>query len=139
MLLPDIIRSMVVEYEAKGVKERDIGNGWCDDFARDVLERWIGDDWIFKDGKGFDYVETGCFVIREGHDAIDWDWDLLAKHWDITPPQQHSMETLVEVATWEPGHMWITAGKRHYDAESPEGVDSFFELKFFRRWLGEEV
>lgn len=36
----------------------------------------------------------------------------------------------------EPYHMWITDGKLHYDAECPEGVNSWKQLPFFKRTLG---
>lgn len=34
------------------------------------------------------------------------------------------------------GHEWITLNGRHYDAESPEGVDDYRQLPWFLRNLG---
>jgi hypothetical protein len=42
------------------------------------------------------------------------------------------MRVLAEI---EPGHAWISVGRRHYDVDHPEGVDTPFELMFFRRWI----
>lgn len=133
--LPAIIRSVVDIYKNKGINVRDIGNGWCEEFSDDVLLHWIGENWIFQDGVGFSQVETGNFVVRDGSLVLDWDWSLLSKHWNITPPQGVPIKKLKLLAWREPNHIWIAYQGRHYDAESPDGVNSFFDLKFFRRWL----
>lgn len=137
--LPTAIRTMRDRYAARGVTAYAIGNGLCDDFARDVLELWIGEDWMGRDGEGFDFVETGNFVVREGNDAMDWDWPLLAAHWNMAPPDDVDPDVLTNVAQHEPGHVWIAVDGRHYDAESPDGVASFLDLNFFRRWLDRDV
>lgn len=31
------------------------------------------------------------------------------------------------------GHVWVTDGSRHYDAECPEGVDDWGEMPYFSR------
>lgn len=134
--LPAIIQRVRDEYALKGIATKDIGNGWCDNFANDVLTIWVGEDWVYKDGKGFDQVETGQFVTREGYDAMDWDWPLLAKYWNIQPPAGVTSEKLLFVGQQEPSHVWIACNGRHYDAESPDGEESFFDLMFFKRWLG---
>lgn len=36
----------------------------------------------------------------------------------------------------EPYHVWVTDGEKHYDAEVPNGVDSWEKLPFFQRTLG---
>lgn len=135
VLLPGIIVSLRSEYEARGISTYEIGNGLCDDFARDVLERWIGEDWILRDGQGFEHLETGNFIVWDDGCAMDWDWPLMARHWGISPPVGIAPDVLVSMAQIEPGHVWISAGGRHYDAEHPQGVASFFELMFFRRWM----
>lgn len=32
------------------------------------------------------------------------------------------------------GHTWVWVDGRHYDAETPEGVEDWEQLPFFRRW-----
>jgi hypothetical protein len=138
--LAAVIRQQRDEYADRGIPARDIGNGWCGHFADDVLSRWVGPDWIMKDGSGFQEVETGQFVVRDDDEnAVDWDWSLLAEHWNMRLPRGVDSATATKVACREPVHIWITVDGRHYDAESPDGVDSFFDLAFFRRWLGLDV
>lgn len=132
--LPAIIVALRAEYEARGITAYDIGNGLCDDFARDVLSRWVGEDWIMRDGQGFEHLETGNFIVWDDGCAMDWDWALMERHWSITPPEGVAPDVMLSMAQIEPGHVWISTGGRHYDAEHPEGVPSFFELMFFRRW-----
>jgi hypothetical protein len=38
----------------------------------------------------------------------------------------------------EPWHVWITDGERHYDAEHPQGVNSWGKLNFFKRTITKE-
>jgi hypothetical protein len=136
--LPAIIVALRDEYAARGISTYDIGNGRCDDFAREVLERWIGEDWIHREtdgtaqGGGFQTLET-CNLIEVG--GGDWDWPLLASFWNIRPPEGVDRAALTAVAECEPNHVWIATGGRHYDAEHPEGVETHFELMFFTRWI----
>lgn len=133
-LLPAIIVSLRDEYAAQGVTAYDIGNGHCEDFANEVLRRWIGDDWMFLEGQdvGFQTLETVNLIHPDGG---EWDWDLLARHWGTTPPVGSDPAVLTGVAQCEPNHIWITTGGQHYDVDHPEGVDTHFELMFFRRWI----
>jgi len=134
--LSDIIRILVGEYEEKGISLSEINGGWCDEFSSEVLRRWAGENWIIEDGHGvFHQVETGNFTIRYGPFSFDWDWTLLKDFWNITPPYGIDPEILKRTAQFEPNHVWISAYGKHYDAESPDGVDSFFDLEFFKRWL----
>lgn len=140
-VLPEIIIKTRQAYNDRGITTYQIGNGHCDDFADDVLQEWIGPDWIGLDGKGmFDQAETGMFCTYPDNDGWphDWDWELLAKYWNIYPPPGHTLQFLKELAVDCPGHTWIAAKGKHYDSESPEGVDSFFDLMFFKRYLGRE-
>jgi len=136
-LLPDIIRRTRDEYAARGISTWQIGNGWCDEFASDVLKIWVGPDWVHREGDDFRNVETANFLVRDetSGDAVDWDWKLLERHWDMSRPTDVPEARLVDVAMREPTHIWIAARGRHYDAEHPEGMASFLDMGFFRRWL----
>lgn len=134
--LPEVIRQVRAAYHARGYSDWDIGNGLCEDFARDVLDQWLGDDWIRREGQGFLTVETGNFIIHDGDDLpIDWDWKLLDEAWGIQPPAGLSKWKLQSLAEDCPPHVWITVGRTHHDVETPDGVPSFFDLPFFRRHL----
>lgn len=130
--LPEIIRQTVADFNAKGIPTSEIGSGWCGEFADTVLDRWIGDDWVHKDGTSFQNVETNSFFrYDEDDNALGWDWQLLKKHWQIEPPASDEVMNIVMGGS----HVWITTGGKHYDAEAPDGVQSFFDLPFFKRWI----
>ena len=133
-LLPAIITDLRDEYAAQGITAYDIGNGHCEDFAREVLRRWIGEEWIYLEGRdaGFQTLETLNLIHP---DSGDWDWALLARCWNTMPPAGIDPTVLTGVAQCEPSHVWITTGGHHYDVDHPEGVDTHFELMFFRRWI----
>lgn len=132
--LPDAIRKVKEEYNAKGINDFALGNGYCDEFAHAVMKEWKGENW---NTDGLDYtVQTSNFIIEdENGEPNNWDWKLLKKHWGISPPSGVSKAKLKEIAKTCPHHVWIAFDKKHYDAESPEGVSSFFDLEFFKRWL----
>ncbi|WP_299654142.1 hypothetical protein [uncultured Jannaschia sp.] len=52
---------------------------------------------------------------------------------DIPEPDRERHDAIV---VNEPNHCWILYRGRHFDCEHPGGVDSLFDLNFFRRWLG---
>jgi hypothetical protein len=135
--LPEIIQRVRARYNEEGITTREIGNGWCENFAEDVMDIWQGDGWQHREGQDdWQTVETLNFCVQNEHqDVEDWDWALLENHWGITPPQGVPHEVLQRVAENEPNHIWIAYQRKHYDAESPEGVASFFELGFFQRWI----
>lgn len=131
--LPDIISEIRGAYHIAGHNDWDIGNGLCENFAFEVLNRWVGPDWPEIEGEADWWsLDTGSLLADEC-----WDWALLDRVYGIRPPEGVDPETLKKVARIGPGHVWIYASGRHYDAESPMGVSSFFELNFFRRWIGQ--
>ena len=77
-------------------------------------------------------VVEGDNFTHEG-DGETFDQDLLAKYWSISPPVGWSWNQLNAVGFGR--HAWVAVDGRHYDAECPEGVDSFFELPLFRRYM----
>lgn len=131
--LTDAILRVRQQYNDNGTDTKQIGAGECKNFAHDVLQLWAGSQ--DEKGENHQVVETLNFVIQEGDDVVDWDWTLLENHWGITPPADYSREVLTSVAQHEPNHVWITSEGRHFDAESPNGENSFFDLMFFKRWL----
>ena len=128
------------DYLSRGISLYDIGSGHCYDFAETVMEQVFGTDWLFREGQeGWRTLETEQFYRPPpgSHCTIDataWDWDLLETHWgiDIPPSERPRYDAIVIQG---PSHGWIYLEGRHYDCEHPDGVESFFDLNFFRRWL----
>lgn len=134
---PEIIVSIREQFNARGISDFQIGNGLCDDFARAVRKVFEAQNGTADtQGQKLYIVATeGFFRYNEEDDPIDWDWKLLAKHWNIAPPAGVTKKSLKEICHQYPQHVWLTIGQKHYDAESPNGESSFFDLKFFKRWI----
>ena len=133
--LRDAILRTRAGYNARGISDHAIGNGHCDDFAGDVMEAVLGERWRHLEGEGCQTVETGNFCRWRDDMPNGWDPKVL-KAFGIARPAGATAKAMREVGLDCPNHVWIVAGGRHYDAESPDGEASFLDLKFFRRHLG---
>lgn len=125
MDVPAAIRQVREQYIIQGQAKSyyAINDGLCEDFGMAVTGLMGGetDTMFLVGGDNFEEEDGG------------WDWRLLKKYWSIQPPAGLSRK---QVQAIEFGcHVWITDGKRHYDAERPEGVENFFDLPLFRRYI----
>lgn len=133
-LLTNSIRQLRDEY-LKGhlaLSLYEINNGLCEKFASDILKNLGG----YNDDYNFMEVENACFMIGEDGAETEndiWDSELLGSYWDMKPPYNLTWEDLNSISFGT--HVWITFNKRHYDAECSEGVDNFFELPLFKRYI----
>ncbi len=128
--LTKIIRDVGQEYVANGTPLNEIGNGLCENFAFDVLEQWVGESWGCEEGGGFRSLWTDQLFKAEG----EFDLDMISKYWGGMPEDLEA--DIITILGWyEPSHMWITTDGKHFDAETPEGVEKFVELPFFQRWI----
>ncbi len=42
----------------------------------------------------------------------------------------------IDMKNWHPGdHAWIYYDKKHYDCERPDGVDEWYELPYFKKFI----
>lgn len=132
MTIAETIRHLRARYIADGdaASYYAINNGLCAEFADDVIELLGG------------YSDHLCeygpenFMMGIDGDPFEnhvWDWALLSKHWGISPPVGLNREEMDCIAFG--GHIWISDGNLHYDAECPDGVASFFDLPLFRRYI----
>jgi len=122
-------------YAQEGHTLWDIGNGLCEDFADDVLVEVVGEGWQMQEGsEGSTWWQVYTDGLYEVGTDGRWDWGLLARIYGINIPEcAHARYDAI--ATMGANHVWIFHEGRHYDCEHPEGVSSFFELNFFRRYL----
>lgn len=120
--------------------------GCCSDFAGAVLQELGGPK--AADQMGVDVLGIDSFQVVEDADSDDRPLDraLLSRHWPlVVPPNEltwDDLDRLAEAAGWNSGtHVWLSFGGLHFDAETPEGVENFFDLPFFRRvvaaWIAE--
>jgi hypothetical protein len=128
------IHTVRERYIAQGETLWSIGNGLCENFAYDVLQIVVGDDWMLlegTDGRRWQTLDTDNLITPQ---SGDWDWDLLAASYGTTV-EQSSRAALNYIAALGPAHIWIWFDGRHYDCEHPSGVSSHFDLCFFKRYL----
>lgn len=113
----------------------DINNGWCIDFASDVV-RYLGgetDKLYIVCSYNFMIGEDG---VPEENDI--WDADMLKNYWKKVNPTNNL--TWKDINCIDFGyHEWIYFDGKHYDAECPEGVDNFFYLPLFQKYITEYI
>lgn len=131
-VVADHVRSLREHFVATGEAHSyfEINNGQCEDFALDLRKRLEADSIDSMD------VENGNFMQGEDGDKDQndvWDWELLLEHWGIDAPAGFTRDQINAIDFGN--HVWLAVDKRHYDSECPEGVDSFFDLPLFRRYL----
>lgn len=125
--ISQVVRDTAARYLAEeGIEAiEDINNGLCDEFANDVCEAVDGAMPL-----GFEEFKIGADGDPAGDDLFDMN---VLNAFGISLPQGHTPETIERVSFG--GHVWIYLDGKHFDAECPEGVDSFFDLPFSRRYL----
>lgn len=128
----DSIRMLRVAYVSCSTARSfyQINNGLCEDFAIDLIEVCGGPtDTLFElDGANFKLPSP-----LDGNPEGGWDWEMLDSYWNISAPSGFTPDQIDDISFGN--HIWVTRDKRHYDAECPDGVDSFFDLPLFRRYL----
>ena len=132
MTISEAIRQVRKQYIAEGraASYYAINDGLCDQLAYDVIVMLGGYTEQLCEYGGENFM-TGIEGDPSENDI--WDWKLLKKHWSILPPEGLSKAEVDGIAFG--GHVWISDGQLHYDAECPEGVKSFFELPLYRRYI----
>lgn len=143
-LLPETIRLELVRWlaDAPGTTASDINrgegaHGCCADFRSDIYERLGG----VREAYALGLYDVGIDSFMECDDDGEcnaFDVGLLGKHWpQVVPPAGMSWEDLDQMALvcgFSAGtHEWIVLNNRHFDAETPDGVDNFFDLPYFQR------
>ena len=127
------------KYLSKGHSLYDIGNGLCSEFAEDMLAEAFGEEWMHHESKyGWHTVWTDQLYLPvdgEAIYAVEWDWSAIEKSFDLRFSNEEK-EVLNNIVAEDPSHCWVYHDGKHYDCEHPDGVDSFFDLNFFKRWRG---
>ncbi len=109
----------------------DINSGLCPEFAEEVIKRMGG----YSENLDFGHVdqfydefgdqETGWDEIRT-KDGSTWSKEMLDKYgYPPIPLEDFHMSH----------HQWIIYNGKHYDAEAPHGVDTPWELPFYKRHI----
>lgn len=126
--LRNVIINISSEYSKKyGCSVWDINNGYCGDFADDVIQEFGGESdslYILSDDMFFNFREPE-FAIENWDGIIETPFGVWSKKmldlYGYPPVDINKIDD-------EISHNWIYYNGKHYDAETPNGVDNWFEL-----------
>lgn len=128
MTLNELICNLANKYIADGLADtrEEINQGLCEGFASDIQDMMPEVDILAVEELmiGHNGDPSGCDVF---------DWEILRRHWGISPPNGCTPADVGRMVIG--GHFWITHQGKHYDAECPDGADSFFDLPYFHRQI----
>lgn len=124
----------------------DINCGRCGEVVSDVFEELGGVTEAYELG----LMELGITNLMHivDDEPEGFDREMLREHWPTTvPPEGMDWDDLDALAVFgdfsDGTHEWISFEGRHYDVEAVDGVDSPFDLPFFKRivaaWQDERV
>jgi hypothetical protein len=109
----------------------DINNGWCGDFAEDVINSLGGET------KKLFLICNENFMMGEDGDPDQndvFDIDMIINHWPKVNPTNNL--SWGDIKCIEFGyHEWIYFDGKHFDAEYPEGVENFFDLPIYQKYI----
>jgi hypothetical protein len=126
---------------------QEINAGGCEDFATDIHEL------IGSPAENLEYqMIDPAYFLQPPLDGDDDNWgfplnrDHLQAKWpSVVPPAGMDWDDLDHISAFgnffSGTHIWIFSHGKHYDSEAPEGVDTPFDLPFFKRiiqmWIEE--
>lgn len=124
------VKSYLEEDKVKTVNQ--INRGICYQFAEDAVDEVPME--MLEEVQILNSDEFKIILDEDGPQGNEeWDLDCIQKDWQIKLPD---VDPEVFARTQDNiYHVWLYHNKKHYDAECPEGVDSFFELPIFKRIL----
>ncbi len=105
----------------------DINNGLCEEMASDIVEDVDGniDDTFELYGENFDVDNDECTK------------KLYGERWDLEQIKKYNSLPLFDkkhlLAITLPCHIWVYHKGKHYDAEAPDGVKSFWDLPIYKK------
>jgi hypothetical protein len=112
-------------------------------FASDVMAKFTG----VSDTSRIEELDVSLFMMPslasgEHNYGFPMNRESLESY-KVAPPEGLSWDDLDHLScfgSFSPGtHIWLFLDGRHYDAEAPEGVGSFYELPFFQRYIASWV
>lgn len=108
----------------------DINKGLCENFAQDFIKNFR------MTGPRGRVDMMGVEDFQLPNDKFDWAL-LTNPSWNIQPPIGFNQVATDKMQLG--GHLWLVISRQHFDAECPEGVDSFFDLPFFKRQIARRL
>lgn len=121
--------------EEHNITNWDINNGLCYDFAETIEEKIGGGD------SGLVVLTSDMFLSMEDKDTIILLWgkrDLLEINGNIWSKKMlrlygkpEGLERIDDLSA----HGWVYYNGKHYDAECPRGVDYWYQLPIYKKFL----
>ena len=148
--IPTIIRGLVKKYVEKfnnqplfggGIckcrNAYDIDNGFCNEFAEDLV-RLLGGE---NDNRSI--LSSDMFLCDSYEDAVyHWGRDDLFETnngatWSKRMLLLYSTPAIEDIGIVDdlPQHTWVCVNSKHYDAESPKGVENPWKLLIFKKFF----
>ena len=148
--IPSIIQGLVKKYvdefnnlplssggNYKCKNAYDIDNGLCIEFAEDFVKLLGGEN-----DKQF-ILTSDMFLCDFYEDAVElWGKQDLIKTnsggaWSRRMLSLYSTPRIKEIVLVEdlPQHAWVFVNSKHYDAESPSGVENPWDLMIFKKFF----
>lgn len=121
----------------------EINSGRCADFAWCVME--VLSDEARRKGTEVQLMDLELLQVRPARavDAEDFmgqpfDEALIAEDWPkLTLPADLTWDDMNDISVFmnydESTHKWLRLGDRHYDCETPDGMENIFDLPVFKR------
>ena len=117
----------------KNLSPRNINNGYCMDFAEEVISKIntntnINIEKIYSEFL-YDYEDLGFYYKEQQFNEIE-----LCRWNKMSVEQYGGLPEIINIGEYEPDtHVWIYFNGKHYDAENDKGVNNWYELNFFKR------
>lgn len=137
-IIEGAIRAVTAAWLTNGIVStiREIGDGQCEEFATEVLDRILAEHPEARDVVVLGYTED--WWLREldddGNDmdeAVMFEADIPRLRSEGAPvPDDLDDDGLSEIIG-QATHVWLRWNGRHFDATAPDGRDHFLLMPFF--------
>ena len=130
----DNLTELIIKVRDKFIKRKkcsisDINKGKCVDFVDEILDMFDGSfdtlttsQFVISDEKQKEYLISQYHDVMLNYDGVEWSKNMLDEY---GYPDKDLMNQE------PPSHIWIYYQGKHYDAESPDGVDNPWSLPIF--------
>lgn len=133
------VRDIIIQDRDSFIKTKKLKNavhinaGLCKEFSFIVKEK-IKDATILNVDQFYSYPDIMSFNPKKPSNIGTWNSERLKEfnNGDGSYPKVFDMLYLT------PFHQWIYVDGKHYDAETEEGVENFFELPYFLDYIHAE-
>jgi len=129
--ITQIILNLIKEYDETPY---NINNGLCDSFAGDVIEKLGG----YTDNL-FELTEDMFFNVISPEDTKEYWDDIIETKYGIWSKKMLDIYGYppvdLEKVDDQSHHTWIFYNGKHYDAETPNGVEKWYDITMNKKFF----